>query len=610
MRDIPNNITSSSGRGHFSVGMALSDSSLLRNEVAVEAAIRGLESYLGKETNVEHLINDLLSIPHLFEFVMSAVANETFLALKAWIIQHFPAKPEDFATSIVSVLLSRLSLSLVFLPYSSSAEEPGRLKECRRSVELALAVLQAIPSLVFADEVEVVDDDLDEFQSAFLPFDNMQVSIPSTKEEADGISVKDPRRSGDILQYYLEIFRYPQLTTTFKKAYLPQELSFYDASTIEEDDNVEANTSLANDDIPAAYPMVQPMKAALYFDSADGFGEWRILISTRADRDLRQARKKDAKIFRIIIKKIRELSKGHFSDDNQKRLTGLEVEVPIYEAKMTRDSRLVYQVDCIPEFESDVERQVLRIFGIYTHAQLDHRFWDCMGQQLGRKGKEYRQRCVFRNKPVNAGDNVIMPASFPPPSDDMVLSPSGIPDLRKEDLEELHSLLVLEKFVTFSQALLNSILADQDVAHVFDVSPQEKKIIEHTSSCYVLGRSGTGKTTTMLFKMLGIERSWEAYRDAMPKPRQLFVTQSRVLAEKVEEYFAKLIESLATANQSPKELINIAATKKNQQEQGLVDRDEEIYWRGDLPKRYSELKDEHFPCLSPSIISADCWKPR
>ena len=32
---------------------------------------------------------------------------------------------------------------------------------------------------------------------------------------------------------------------------------------------------------------------------------------------------------------------GHFSDDNQKRLTGSKTDIPIYEAKMTRDSRLV-----------------------------------------------------------------------------------------------------------------------------------------------------------------------------------------------------------------------------------------------------------------------------
>ena len=46
------------------------------------------------------------------------------------------------------------------------------------------------------------------------------------------------------------------------------------------------------------------MKAALYFDSAEGFGDWRILISTRADRDLRHAQREGAN-FDIFVKKIK-----------------------------------------------------------------------------------------------------------------------------------------------------------------------------------------------------------------------------------------------------------------------------------------------------------------
>ena len=37
----------------------------------------------------------------------------------------------------------------------------------------------------------------------------------------------------------------------------------------------------------------------------------------------------------------RELSQGHFSDDNQKKLTGTKTILPVYEAKMTGDTRLV-----------------------------------------------------------------------------------------------------------------------------------------------------------------------------------------------------------------------------------------------------------------------------
>ena len=75
-------------------------------------------------------------------------------------------------------------------------------------------------------------------------------------------------------------------------------------------DDLEASLRVDQDDtdadaVPAAYPFVQPMKAALYFDSAEGFGEWRILISTRADQNLRQARRRDAKLFQIFVKRIK-----------------------------------------------------------------------------------------------------------------------------------------------------------------------------------------------------------------------------------------------------------------------------------------------------------------
>lgn len=98
----------------------------------------------------------------------------------------------------------------------------------------------------------------------------------------------------------------------------------------------------------------------------------------------------------------------------------------------------------------------------------------------------------------------------------------------------------------------------------------------------------------MLFKILGIERSWNAQKDASAKPRQIFVTQSRVLADKVQEYYTRLHDSLSSADKAPEELRDMALTNA-QQDQGLVDRDEEIERRADLPKRYSELEDEHFP---------------
>lgn len=100
----------------------------------------------------------------------------------------------------------------------------------------------------------------------------------------------------------------------------------------------------------------------------------------------------------------------------------------------------------------------------------------------------------------------------------------------------------------------------------------------------------------MLFKMLGNERAWDMQGADIPKLRQIFVTQSRVLAGKVQEYFIKLMESLATAAQSRSELAEIAKVRQRKTKaEDLLDADDDVDWRADLPDRFSLLRDEHFP---------------
>lgn len=48
------------------------------------------------------------------------------------------------------------------------------------------------------------------------------------------------------------------------------------------------------------------LSSVKYFDeSVEGFGEWKILLSTRCEQHLRQFSRRDAKRFEIIKKKIR-----------------------------------------------------------------------------------------------------------------------------------------------------------------------------------------------------------------------------------------------------------------------------------------------------------------
>jgi hypothetical protein len=89
----------------------------------------------------------------------------------------------------------------------------------------------------------------------------------------------------------------------------------------------------------------------------------------------------------------------------------------------------------------------------------------------------------------------------------------------------------------------------------------------------------------MLFKMFGTEQS-----NAAQKPRQIFITQSRVLAERVQEYYLKLNQSLAGGRHTQKEFAD--TTQGTQAEKKLM----KLYEDDDrLPKKFSELTDVHFP---------------
>ncbi|KAI0042885.1 hypothetical protein FA95DRAFT_1609833 [Auriscalpium vulgare] len=589
----------------------------LQSDDELAAALSLLEASLDSQS-IEAIFEGLLEQSGSLEFLLSVISHDGFEFASEWILDRYAVRIEDYSpTSLSSRLLKRFAAALFFLPSPQNDESwPRGVLKLHQSVLEAEPVLDALSNMPENDGlVDIINTEADD---AFVvnkktsqrarkrlrqasrvikmvdpaPFQKMGIPIPQGSVEAKEAAAKILVDQRETLETLLDIFRVPALAPVLKSVYIPAPAAAADTADSTGDIPVTSDATHM-EDIPAAYPNVQPMKAALYFESADGFGEWRILISGRADKNLRETRKKDVNLFRIILKKIKELSKGHFSDDNQKRLTGPGTVVPVFEAKMTRDSRLVYQIDCIPEFDSHVERQVIKVFGIYTHTQMDQRLWDSISRQLSSKGREYQKRCTFRCKPYNKQDNVIPPASFP-----QVEMPAGEAEEEsnqiRDDRGELHDLLVLEKFVTLSRALLTSIVADEDVAHVFEVSPHEQNIIKHTNSCYVLGRSGTGKTTTMLFKMLGLENAWQQHRETHPnRPRQLFVTQSRVLADKVEEYFIKLLQPLAM--QSEAAIPELLERQKNREDAGMVDRDEAADWRDDLPHRFSELQDSHFP---------------
>ncbi|KAK7064824.1 UvrD-like helicase ATP-binding domain-containing protein [Favolaschia claudopus] len=591
--------------------------STLTSEDDVNRALDRFEDLLFEnEKNVDiadAILDDLIEYerPEIVRLVLSSIDT-------AWMLGRTTfTSAEEFTSSCTQKVLSDLSVFFQNTPSAviDDADEERPVEErvdhrrlhFRQLVKDAPETLAALTKkLSFDDSALLPSKKLSQKQrkaaaKAQAPlnpalFENLDIPVPETRGETEDALQLVLRFQKKILRKYLDALHSDELEQSLTVACIHNDQSLLaqvEAAVPHAAPAAVATNIVASEDTEEVYSAVQPYKfATLYCDSATGFGEWAINISPRGERDLRDHNRRDRKVFGIIIKKIKEISNGHFSPDNQKRLNGKHVDVPIYEAKMTGDLRLVYQIDCIPAFDSASERQAIKIFGVYTHAQIGRvSFWDSMGRELGKKGKEYKDRVAYRKRPTHAGDYVFSPSTFPAPAEARALPTTCTPDLPPDDLEQMQSLLL--KSVHFSQSLLDSIITDRDASFVLQVSPKEQEIIEHPHSCYVLGRSGTGKTTTLLYRMLLVEADSQASNEdgpETPKRRQLFVTQSRILAEKVEEHFDKLTAGYRPSSSEPDN-----TAKPRSSAFALVDIDDELEWRSDLPKRFSELKDEHFP---------------
>ncbi|KAG8969178.1 hypothetical protein FRC03_004131 [Tulasnella sp. 419] len=345
---------------------------------------------------------------------------------------------------------------------------------------------------------------------------------------------------------------------------------------------------------------IRALRSSEFYDRDKEMGDWQIVFSTRAFRSLRAFETKSPTIYDIVKIKLRELSHGYFSRANHKPLVGHDLCVPVYEVKMTSDLRLIYSIDCGPvqknqEMSPNLapildEVQHIRVYDICTHAQMDNRLWSTVSIQLAQKGRKYRERCLYRATPIlhSRGKFVTPPAIFPGSDDqerDDIKPEISVTD---EDLLHLHSIFMLEKYIPYSHALLDAVRVNGLSTHMFQVSPAEDMVIYFPSSCFVIGRSGTGKTTTVLYKMIGLE---QAGLKSDRKFRQVFITRSHILAGHVEKSYFELWESVMAqqgiAWEMPKRPLRLTGDS-------LFDYDSEEPSKRTLP-RLEKLKEDDFP---------------
>lgn len=168
--------------------------------------------------------------------------------------------------------------------------------------------------------------------------------------------------------------------------------------------------------------------------------------------------------------------------------------------------------------------------------------------------KSYSNELVAqcRQKPLENANKNLLPRQFPGHSDATKAGEGeqGL-DIRTVDRAVLE---MANRFYVVTEPMIRSVLANDLWAEFpFDFSGDETQIILHlATSSLILGRSGTGKTTCLVFKLLAKLAACRALPEERT-PRQLLLTRSNELANRLKDYIEKLMRTFPAKVNDPRE---------------------------------------------------------
>ncbi|KAI0344277.1 hypothetical protein BDW22DRAFT_1147716 [Trametopsis cervina] len=504
-------------------------SSYLRTAGGLERALSLLENDICNPTvDTVDIVKELCSKVGLFEFAVSHLSESTFFELLEALNRGFSNIDfPSYQTSVSKIVVHRISefFSSINIPISD-IDTACRIR--RQNVIAASRSLDDILSTMY----DAAQGSADE-----RSLDVSAVDWPNT------LVTKLSSELRTYLADYMKILRDLRLETVIRNEYLPPVVR-----TVAPVYNTPLFLSMR--------------KTAVLTEMVDGYGHLRILLSSRSIRDLSHAQAKP-KLFSSVLDTLRLLSIEETQSISIRTLAD-ENGCVILAARVSNKCFIVYCTDNVPSLSHEGTDTALRIFGVYNISALQSQFWTTVASSI--TDRREREQTTDGHRP-----HAIAPAARKTPV---------------RVVEHARSLVTVMKFVDLSKNVLQSIVNGLDIHQMMVPSPEEQRVIDHAGSCYILGRSGTGKTIVIITKMLMTECTWGLYFQTERKPRQVFVTRSQHLATNVKEQF---FDMLLTMLWGPEQ--NSSAPRPT----ALLDAEEELRWNTAVPQRLGQLQDDNFP---------------
>ena len=202
---------------------------------------------------------------------------------------------------------------------------------------------------------------------------------------------------------------------------------------------------------------------------------------------------------------------------------------------------ILWQIDVALDNTTQTESQLVKVWEIGAKTEVSQSIDRVILLQKSYM-IEHVARC--RQKPREDANKKTISTLFPSCPDNAKPEARGQGlDIRTVDREVLE---MANRFYTLTEPMIRSVLANDLWAEFpFDFSGDETRIILHFgTSSLILGRSGTGKTTCLVFKLLAKYAAGCAVTEEQ-SPRQLLLTRSTELATKLKDYIKRLMRTLA-----------------------------------------------------------------
>ena len=313
---------------------------------------------------------------------------------------------------------------------------------------------------------------------------------------------------------------------------------------------------------------------------------WRISFTGEFKESLGKSSKRPN-----VLLVLQTLGCGKWTDEENLISMSGKVRSIIHVSRVDSALRLIWSVDVQRSVDSC--KQCIKVWDLVTVA--DH----SMDKKIGKVergysiySEQYLERCMERQTNITFGRIVMVPKVWEKDKHFVWTKTIISETASSSELEGVQTCnaaddsIAFMKFYELSSKVARILIksADSNLDLPFVMSEEEEEVVKFPGSVFILGRSGTGKTTVMLHRMLMEQHFISEAKSEVPA-RQIFVTASPVLCEAIKRSHESMRNTmLQQEGQAPVPAAQI----------GYVQAEEEIPLES---MAFEDIEDSKFPLI-------------